>query len=31
MSLSYADETAFTVTPNVTASLRCILKKNAQL
>lgn len=27
MNLSYGDETAFTVTPNVTASLRCIFKK----
>jgi hypothetical protein len=27
MSLSYGDETAFTVTPNITASLRCIFKK----
>jgi len=27
MSLSYGDETAFTVTPNITALLRCIFKK----
>jgi len=31
MILSYGDETAFTVTPNITASLTCIFKKNGQL